>query len=138
MVIINYKFGGEIWGTIKQQKYKDSELFISDLSSEKEYKTWIVVNLDNKFTYNKDNKTITCNDGSEYMQDVKPGTYTFNEFQKELERTNNIGSFPFYYYEKSYINKKEDIKQLETGNSHVDWKKHNEEVFKHLARKRNN
>lgn len=138
LVIINYKFGGEIWGTIKQQKYKDSELFISDLSSEKEYKTWIVVNLDNKFTYNKDNKTITCNDGSEYMQDVKPGTYTFNEFQKELERTNNIGSFPFYYYEKNYINKKEGIKQLETGNFHVDWKKHNEEVFKHLARKRNN
>ena len=135
LIVVKYRDGGEVWGTLKNARYKKDEEFHSELTDVTEYKTWVVVNLDNKFTYNKDNKTITYNGESEYMQGVAPGTYSFDEFQKELERTNNIGSFPLYYYEESYVVEKENVVLTNTDDSKVDWKQHNEEVLRRLASK---
>lgn len=104
LVIIKYKNDVEIWGTIKAARYKNDEMFYDDLVCKYgvEYKSWCVDNSDKSFSYNKDNHKVIYNGKSsiELYRDIQAGEYDYDEFNQILTSTENLNSFPLYYYEE--------------------------------------
>lgn len=103
LIIVQYKDGSEVWGTLKAARYKKEELFYSpDLSKfGVEYQTWVVPNWDRAFTYDTKQKKIYCNGKSQYIENIKEGSYTFEEFDKAIKTNGMMGSFPMYDYENN-------------------------------------
>lgn len=110
LIVVQYRDGSEIWGTLKSARYKKEELFYSPdvCKYGTEIQTWIVPNWDKAFAYDKEQKRIYCN-GKSSIEGIKEGFYTFEEFDKEIKNHDMIGSFPMYDYENgrfiSAINK---------------------------------
>ena len=85
LVIVHFIDGGEMWGTVKNFRYKKTEMFYDPaLCSCPEYPSWFLNNQDLSLTYNKEEKTITYNGKSElYSTDfgqgvIEAGTYGLN------------------------------------------------------------
>ena len=100
LVVVQYKDGSELWGTLKAARYKNEELFYSPdvCKYGVETLTWIVPNRDKAFVYDKETKRIYCN-GKSSIEGIKEGFYTFEEFDKEIKNHDMLGSFPMYDYE---------------------------------------
>ena len=106
LVIIHFLDGGEMWGTIKNSRYKKSEMFYDPLKfSNPEYTSWFLNNQDLSLTYDNKSKTITYNGNSNlYNTDfgqgvIKAGTYTPDEFNEVLTNVGWIGSYSPYKFE---------------------------------------
>ena len=66
LVIVHFIDGGEMWGTVKNFRYKKTEMFYDPaLCSCPEYPSWFLNNQDLSLTYDKEAKTITYNGKSE-------------------------------------------------------------------------
>lgn len=107
LVVVHFFDGSEYWGSVKNARYKNEEMFYDEMFTPiPEYKSWFLNNEEHCFRYDKKYKLITYNGKSEiYTIDygngiLQEGTYTMEDFQKELERTAWIGSFPAYKYEE--------------------------------------
>lgn len=102
LIIIKYKNDVEIWGTVKAARYKNSELFYDEITCKYgiEYISWCIDNSDHSFSYNKDTHTISYdgNSSSQLYKDIEKGEYTYDEFNQILIDTDNLNSFPLYYY----------------------------------------
>lgn len=106
LVIVHFIDGGEMWGTVKNFRYKKTEMFYDPaLCSCPEYPSWFLNNQDLSLTYDKEAKTITYNGKSElYNTDfgqgvIEAGTYTPEEFNEILTNVGWIGSYPPYQFE---------------------------------------
>lgn len=106
LVIVHFIDGGEMWGTLKNKRYKKEEMFYDFiLCSCPEYMSWFLGNSDLSLTYNKEEKTITYNGKSELYNTgvgqggIEAGTYTPDEFNEILHKTGWIGSYPPYQFE---------------------------------------
>ena len=107
LVIVQFIDGGEMWGTIKNKRYKKEEMFYDLLlCTSPEYTSWFLGNNDLSLTYNKEEKTITYNGKSELYNTgvgqggIEAGTYTPDEFNEILHKTGWIGSYPPYQFEQ--------------------------------------
>ena len=56
-------------------------------------------NSENVFKYDRVSKTVIYNWNSEIYNNLKCGTYNYEEFNNLLVEAEWIGSFPFYYFE---------------------------------------
>ena len=106
LVIVHFIDGGEMWGTVKNFRYKKTEMFYDPaLCSCPEYPSWFLNNQDLSLTYDKETKKITYNGKSElYNTDfgqgvIEAGTYTPEEFNEILTNVGWIGSYPPYQFE---------------------------------------
>ena len=106
LVIVHFIDGGEMWGTVKNSRYKKEEMFYDPmLCSCPEYTSWFLNNQDLSLTYNPQTRNITYNGKSEifnvdYGQGViEEGTYTPDEFNEIITKVGWIGSYPPYQYE---------------------------------------
>lgn len=107
LVVVRFIDGGEMWGTVKNARYKKDEMFYDPFyTSCPEYTSWFLNNQDLSLSYDKETKTITYNGKSEILNAdygngvVKAGTYTPEEFDIILKKVKWIGSYPPYQYEK--------------------------------------
>lgn len=107
LVIVHFVDGGEMWGTVKNARYRKEEMFYDPFyCSCPEYTSWFLNNQDLSLTYNRETKTITYNCQSEILNTdyghgvVEAGTYTPKEFNAILKIVRWIGSYPPYQFEK--------------------------------------
>ena len=107
LVIVHFVDGGEMWGTVKNARYRKEEMFYDPFCcSCPEYTSWFLNNQDLSLTYNRETKTITYNGQSEILNTdyghgvVEAGTYTPKEFNAILKSLRWIGSYPPYQFEK--------------------------------------
>ncbi|MCR4659241.1 MAG: recombinase family protein [Bacteroidales bacterium] len=101
LVVINYVNGSEFWGTIKNARYKNSEMFYDELLCKHgiELQTWVINNEEKCFTYNKEAKTVSYNGKSEIYTDIDAGEYDYEAFNKILTDKGWIGSYPLYDFD---------------------------------------
>ena len=135
LIVVKYTNEAETWGTIKSARYRKDETFYDELLCKYgvEFKTWVILNTENCFLYDKDNHLFTYNGKSEIYNDLKEGTYTYEEFHKMLEDTKWIGSYPLYDYEFGSTNiEVEEPEQARDEYQYIDWSKHNEELLQKL------
>lgn len=107
LVIVHFIDGGEMWGTVKNARYRKDEMFYDPLlCSCPEYTSWFLNNQDLSLTYDKETRTITYNGQSEILNAdyghgvVEAGTYTPEEFNAVLKSVGWIGSYPPCQFEK--------------------------------------
>lgn len=104
LVIIKYKNDVEFWGTVKAARYKNSEIFFDEMVCKYglEYISWCIDNSDKSFSYDKDNHKVIYNGKSsiELYKDIQAGEYDYDEFHQILIDTDNLNSFPLYFYEE--------------------------------------
>ena len=145
LVIVKYYNEYEFWGTIKAARYRNDEMFYDDMLCRHgiEFQAWVLNNSNHCFTYDKEHHTISYNGKEDiYSGTIPKGTYTYDELDKILHDTKWIGSYPFYDYENKSENTTiptepiPDFMRDDTDYSHIDWRKHNEEVLKKLTKKK--
>lgn len=107
LVIVHFVDGGEMWGTVKNARYRKDEMFYDPFYCAcPEYTSWFLNNQYLSLTYNRETKTITYNGQSEILNAdyghgvVEAGTYTPEEFNAVLKSVGWIGSYPPYQFEK--------------------------------------
>lgn len=107
LVIVHFVDGGEMWGTVKNARYRKDEMFYDPFYCTcPEYTSWFLNNQDLSLTYDRETKTITYNGQSEILNAdyghgvVEAGTYTPEEFNAVLKSVGWIGSYPPYQFEK--------------------------------------
>lgn len=108
LVIVHFFDGGEMWGAVKNARYKKDELFFDPMYCQcVEYQSWFLNNDEKSLTYDNEAKTITYNGQSKiYNVDydrkgviLRAGTYTPEEFSTMLKAAGWIGSYPPYQFE---------------------------------------
>ena len=107
LVIIKYKNGVELWGKLKNARYKNDELFFDELLSQYgvEFQTWIIDNTDKSFVYDKDQKLILYNGKSTIYSNLEKGEYDYDRMNKYMIENQLMGSFPLYLYEDKWLDK---------------------------------
>lgn len=111
LVVIKYKNGVELWGKLKNARYKNDELFYDEFLCKYgvEFQTWIIDNTDHSFVYDKERKLILYNGKSELYQDLERGEYDYdsmNQYMIESQWMGRKGSI------KSNEQKKEEYKEI--------------------------
>ena len=138
LIIVKYVSGDEMWGTIKNARYKNNEMFYDEMVCHYgvEFKAWMLNNSDHCFKYDKDKHTVSYNGKSEMYSKIPVGTYTYDELDKILDENELIGSFPFYAFEESPSGASLKSKSSETSiSNNIDWQKHNDEILNTKGRK---
>lgn len=109
LVVVSYKGGEEMWGTLKCARYKNEEMFYDEslCSYGIEFRGWLLNNAEHCFEYDKRTHNITYNGQSNIYSNLKSGEYDYDAFDKMLQETGWMGSFPFYAYEDG--NKEMDL-----------------------------
>ena len=138
LIIVKYMNETEFWGTIKAARYKKSEMFYDETLCKYgvEFQTWIINNSENCFKYDKEKHLFTYNGNSTIYTNLTKGTYSYDEFDEMLHKTEWIGSYSLYDYEFGSTNIKLEERQKNDKNMYIDWTRHNEEVFKRLKNSR--
>lgn len=140
LVIVAYKGGEEMWGTVKSARYKKEEMFYDESFCRYgiEFQGWLLNNTEHCFSYDKNTHTINYYGGSKIYVEFKSGEYDYETFNQMIQKTGWIGSFPFYVYEDS----DKDLSVLSNINfgkslqqNRINWIAHNEEVLKRLLSK---
>ena len=101
-----------------------------------EFQNWIINNSENCFKYDKEKHLFTYNGNSTIYTNLTKGTYSYDEFDEMLHKTEWIGSYSLYDYEFGSTNIKLKERQKNDKNMYIDWTRHNEEVFKRLKNSR--
>lgn len=119
LVVVKYKNGVEIWGRLKNARYKNDELFYDEFLCRYgvEFQTWIIVNTDQSFYYDKERKVIVYNGKSELYSDLEKGEYDYERMNQYMIESKNMGSFSLYLYEDISSNNK--IEEIEEGENEV-------------------
>ena len=107
LVVIKYKNGVELWGKLKNARYKNDELFYDEFLCQYgvEFQTWIIDNTNHSFTYDKERKLILYNGKSEMYQDLERGEYDYDRMNQYMIESQWMGSFPLYLYEDKWLDK---------------------------------
>lgn len=102
LVIVRYNGGEEMWGTIKSARYKKEEMFFDPFLCKYgvEFQAWMLNNTEKCFFYDKEAQTISYNGKSEIYIEFQEGIYDYITFDELVKRTDWIGSFPFFDFEK--------------------------------------
>lgn len=140
LVVVSYKGGEEMWGTIKCARYKKEEMFYDELHCHYgvEFQGWLLNNTEHCFSYDKSTRIITYHGGSKIYVEFKSGEYDYDTFNQMIQATGWMGCFPFYAYEDSgkdlSVPSNEDFgKSLQENRT--DWKVHNDKVLERLLSK---
>ena len=132
LVIIKYKNGVELWGKLKNARYKNDELFYDELLCQYgvEFQTWIIDNTNHSFTYDKERKVIIYNGGNEDLyRGLNKGEYDYEMMNKYMIESGWMGSFPLYLYEDKWLDKN----NTENGENSID-----EDIIEKLPKRRTN
>ena len=107
LVVIKYKNGVELWGKLKNARYKNDELFYDEFLCQYgvEFQTWIIDNTNHSFTYDKERKLILYNGKNEMYQDLERGEYDYDRMNQYMIGSQWMGSFPLYLYEEKWLDK---------------------------------
>ena len=108
LVVIKYKNGVELWGKLKNARYKNDELFYDEFLCQYgvEFQTWIIDNTNHSFTYDKERKVIIYNGGNEELyKDLDKGEYDYEMMNKYMMESGWMGSFPLFLYEDKWLDK---------------------------------
>ena len=107
LVVIKYKNGVELWGKLKNARYKNDELFYDEFLCQYgvEFQTWIIDNTNHSFTYDKERKLILYNGKSKMYQDLERGEYDYDRMNQYMIESQWMGSFPLYLYEDKWLDK---------------------------------
>jgi hypothetical protein len=107
LVVIKYKNGVELWGKIKNARYKNDELFYDECCCRYgvEFQTWVIDNTNHSFYYDKERKIIIYKGGNELYNDLEQGEYDYERINQYMIDSQNMGSFPLYLYEDLPLNK---------------------------------
>lgn len=130
LVIIKYKNGVELWGKLKNARYKNDELFYDELLCQYgvEFQTWIIDNTNHSFTYDKERKVIIYNGGNEDLyRGLNKGEYDYEMMNKYMIESGWMGSFPLYLYEDKWLDKN----NTENGENSID-----EDIIEKLPKRR--
>ena len=108
LVVIKYKNGVELWGKIKNARYKNDELFYDECYCRYgvEFQTWVVDNTNHSFIYDKERKIIIYRGGNDLYPDLEQGEYDYERMNQYMMDSQNMGSFSLYLYEDLSSNKK--------------------------------
>ena len=119
LVVIKYKNGVELWGKIKNARYKNDELFYDECCCRYgvEFQTWVVDNTNHSFIYDKERKIIIYQGGNDLYPDLEQGEYDYERMNQYMMESQNMGSFSLYLYEDLSSNKK--IEEIEKGENEV-------------------
>ena len=119
LVVIKYKNGVELWGKIKNARYKNDELFYDECCCRYgvEFQTWVVDNTNHSFIYDKERKIIIYQGGNDLYPDLEQGEYDYERMNQYMMESQNMGSFSLYLYEDLSSNKK--IEEIEEGENEV-------------------
>ena len=103
LIIVKLKNNMEMWGTIKNGRYKNNETFFEPLLCKygSEFQTWILNNSEQCFKYDAKTKLFTYNGKSEksIYKNIPKSTFTFEEFNNILIKEELIGSYSLYDFE---------------------------------------
>ena len=91
LVIVHFVDGGERWGTIKNERYKKSELRQDDLFDKVKYTGWLVNNDSHRFHYDKERRLF-----SELKYGKAIGEYSFAAFNELVKDKGMFGEFAPY------------------------------------------
>lgn len=108
LVVIKYKNGVELWGKLKNARYKNDELFYDEFLCQYgvEFQTWIIDNTNHSFTYDKERKVIIYNGGNEELyKELVKGEYDYEMMNKYMMESGWMGSFPLFLYEEKWLDK---------------------------------
>ena len=107
LVVIKYKNGVELWGKLKNARYKNDELFYDEFLCQYgvEFQTWIIDNTNHSFTYDKERKLILYNGKNEMYQDLERGEYDYDRMNQYMIGSQWMGSFTLYLYEEKWLDK---------------------------------
>jgi hypothetical protein len=119
LVVIKYKNGVELWGKIKNARYKNDELFYDECCCRYgvEFQTWVVDNTNHSFIYDKERKIIIYQGGNYLYPDLEQGEYDYERMNQYMMESQNMGSFSLYLYEDLSSNKKRE--EIEEGENEV-------------------
>ena len=137
LVVVSYKGGEEMWGTIKCARYKKEEMFYDELHCHYgvEFQGWLLNNTEHCFSYDKSTRIITYHGGSKIYVEFKSGEYDYDTFNQMIQETGWMGCFPFYAYEDSdkdlSVPFNEKFRKSLQENR-VDWKARNDKVLERL------
>ena len=75
LVIVSYKGGEEMWGTVKSARYKKDEMFFDEALCQYgiEFQAWLLNNTEHCFSYDRENKIITYNGKSLVYKEFEEG-----------------------------------------------------------------
>lgn len=93
LVVVHFVDGSERWGTIKNERYKKSELRQDDLFNEVKYTGWVINNDSHRFSYDKDTHLF-----SELRYGKTTGEYSFHEFDALIKQRGMTGEFAPYVF----------------------------------------
>ncbi|MBR2607375.1 MAG: recombinase family protein [Bacteroidaceae bacterium] len=101
LVVVKYKNGVELWGKIKNARYRNDELFYDEFCCRYgvEFQTWVIDNTNHSFCYDKERKIIVFSGGNDLYPDLEPGEYDYERMNQYMMDSQNMGSFPLYLYE---------------------------------------
>lgn len=101
LVVVKYKNGIELWGKIKNARYRNDELFYDEFCCKYgvEFQTWVIDNTSHSFCYDKERKIIVFSGGNDLYPDLEPGEYDYERMNQYMMDSQNMGSFPLYLYE---------------------------------------
>lgn len=103
LIIVKLKNNMEMWGTIKNGRYRNDETFFEPLLCKYgiEFQTWILNNSEQCFKYDAKTKLFTYNGKSEnpIYKNIPKSTFTFEEFNNILIKEKLIGSYSLYDFE---------------------------------------
>lgn len=101
LVVVKYKNGVELWGKIKNARYRNDELFYDEFCCKYgvEFQTWVIDNTSHSFCYDKERKIIVFSGGNDLYPDLEPGEYDYERMNQYMMDSQNMGSFPLYLYE---------------------------------------
>ena len=137
LVVVSYKGGEEMWGTIKCARYKKEEMFYDELHCHYgvEFQGWLLNNTEHCFSYDNSTRIITYHGGSKIYVEFKSGEYDYDTFNQMIQETGWMGCFPFYAYEDSdkdlSVPFNEKFRKSLQENR-VDWKARNDKVLERL------
>jgi len=97
LVIVHFMDGGESWGTIKNRRYKKTEVIVSDDGSF-EYTGILIDNDDQSLRYESVSKTIVISSGSSISNVDVDIPVDFGEFVRLATDAGFLGSYPSYVY----------------------------------------
>ena len=139
LVIVSYKGGEEMWGTVKSARYKKDEMFFDEALCQYgiEFQAWLLNNTEHCFSYDRENKIITYNGKSLVYKEFEEGTYNYEAFDKMIKATGWMGAFPFYDYEHAnkYLENTKNVNLVQATTNDVNWKEHYDKVLKRLSGK---
>lgn len=141
LIIVKLKNNMEMWGTIKNGRYKNNETFFEPFLCKygSEFHTWILNNSEQCFKYDAKTKLFTYNGKSEksIYKNIPKSTFTFEEFNNILIKEELIGSYSLYDFEgnktPTFTVEEPQKKATETN---IYWMAHNEKVLENLKNKK--